>query len=422
VTAFIVGRMAAVKPFPLLFISDAVTARTGLARITCDLASRVHKHLGHLYRVGTLGYGGIYDCRLGFPQWSDEGQVDFILPQLPEVWSNLAGDEKGAVLCVWDVSRLAWLSNPRGSQLLLDQKYKSLVNWIEKAPFKKWLYCPVDASGPNDRMSFPLMKSLLGFDRIVGYTRWGADVILRTIGEENAIARKLDWVPHGIDGKIFSPSLDRKMARSVFPTLTEATSIVAPTRFIKPDELLIGIVATNQSRKDFALGIEAAAIVGQSKKVRLWIHTDTYTRDWDIIALLADHQLLGEKTLISTGYLPDEQMAEAYSGCDVTIGIGPEGFGYPIAESVFCGTPCVHGNYGGGPQILKAWPEFLVEPREFKIEGKFSQRRPVYRAEDFAAAILAVAGMRTSPPAFLEWDNLWPHWQTWFENAAADLG
>ena len=54
-------------------------------------------------------------------------------------------------------------------------------------------------------------------------------------------------------------------------------------------------------------------------------------------------------------------MAQFYSACDVTLGIGlGEGAGYPLFESTSCGTPVVHGNYGGGPEYLTA--ESLVEP------------------------------------------------------------
>lgn len=407
-------RMAAIKP--LLIISDAVSAQTGLARIARDLSTRVHKNLSDVYRLATFGFGAPGDCTLGFPQYTAEGVDEFVLPQLPDVWQNFAGVEKGIVMFVWDPSRLGWFSVPGSHEKMAQQKYRSLRKWLEKPPFEKWLYCPVDAEGPHDRLTFSIMKSLYGFDRIIAYSKWGEGVIERTLSTEEAKARHLCSLPHGIDTTVFSPSPDRKLARSVFPIITGATSIVAKHKAVRDDETLIGIVATNQGRKDWSLGIKTAAILASKIKVRLWIHIDTLNRDRDILSLLIDYGMLGEQTLISTGHIPDEHMAEAYSACDVTLGIGPEGFGYPIFESIFCGTPCVHGNYGGAPEHMDR--NCLVEPVAFREEGCYSLKRPVYRAEDFAAAVLPLRGTRTTPPAYLDWNNLWPRWEAWFREAA----
>ena len=408
--------MAAIKP--LLFISDAVSAPTGLARITRDLAQGVHESINDLYRVATFGYGGPGNRSLGFQQYAAENVEDFILGQLPDVWTDFAGDEKGVVMCVWDTSRLAWLASPRESEKLNAPKYRGLMRWLEHAPFEKWLYCPVDASGPNDRMTFPLMKTLQGFDRIIAYSEWGKAVIERTIGPEKSAAVGLHALPHGIRSDIFTQAPSRRSARRAFPSMTQAVSFTEMPKPIEDDEILIGIVATNQARKDWPLGIETAAILAQNRRVRLWLHIDSINRNWDIIGLLIDYGLLGDRSMISTGHLSDMNLARAYSACDLTIGIGPEGFGYPIFESVFCGTPCIHGNYGGAPEHLSAWPECLVEPVAFRIDGVYSQRRPVYRACDFANAAERMIGKRVNRPGHLDWSNLWPRWESWFRAGA----
>ena len=80
--------------------------------------------------------------------------------------------------------------------------------------------------------------------------------------------------------------------------------------------------------------------------VLLWIHIDAMERFWSISALLVDYGLQNQ-AVVTTGRLTDEQMTWAYSACDVTWGIGRgEGFGFPIYESLACGIPCIHGNYG----------------------------------------------------------------------------
>jgi glycosyltransferase involved in cell wall biosynthesis len=405
-----VDPMAAIKP--LLIISDAVSAQTGLARIARDISTRIHQNINDVYRVATFGFSAPGDCTLGFPQYTAEGVDDWVLPQLPEVWQNFAGEEKGIVMCIWDPSRLGWFAVPGSHDKMGEHRYRSMRKWLEKPPFEKWLYCPVDAGGPNDRLTFSIMKTLFGFDRIIAYSSWGADLIERTMSTEESKARDLCSLPHGIDTKVFSPSPDRKLARSVFPTITGASSIVTKTKAVREDEVLIGIVATNQARKDWALGVHAAAILADKMKVRLWVHTDVLTRHWDILSILIDYGMLGERTFVSTGHIPDQQMAEAYSACDVTLGIGPEGFGYPIFESLFCGTPCVHGNYGGAPEHMDR--ECLVEPVAFREEGCYNQVRPVYKAEDFAAAVERVLDKQITRPNDLDWENLWPRWEAWF--------
>ena len=406
--------MAAIKP--VMLISDSVSAPTGLARIARDLAVGIHKNLGDIYRLATFGFGAPMDCSLGFPQITAENTDEFILPTLPEAWNGFAGNEKGIVLCVWDASRLGWFSTPTTAEKLTGPKYRSLAKWLEKPPFEKWIYCPLDASGPNGKLTFSLMKTLYGFDRILAYSEWGRAIIEATIGTEAAEAKHLCALPHGIHTDVFSQSPDRQLLRSVFPKLTGSTSIIAEHRGIAEDEVLIGIVATNQERKDWALGIKTVAILAdKGMKVRLWIHTDVLNRNWDILGLLIDYGMLGDRTLISTGYLSDEEMADAYSACDVTLGIGPEGFGYPIFESMFCGTPCVHGDYGGAPEHMPA--EYLVEPFAERIQGVYSQERPLYRAEDFVKAVEGVVGKRAVPPSRLDWKNLWPRWEAWFRES-----
>ena len=399
---------------PILIISDAPSASTGLARITADLATRIHQHLGDVCRVGTLGYGGPGSCRLGFQQYAIEGMNDWIIPNLPQVWNDFAGDEKGIVMTIWDASRLTWFAQPNCELLAANE---SLRNWLANPFFKRWGDFPIDAEGPNGKLSFPLQKTLLGFDRTLAYGEWARGVVERSIGVQAASERDLDILPHGIDTEIFYEE-DRTLCRSLFPKITGAQGITVAPAPIKADELLVGIVATNQNRKDWALGIETAALIAKERKLRLWIHTDALERYWSIPALLVDHGLLGQ-AMISLGYLPDEQMAEAYSACDVTLGIGAgEGWGYPLAESLACGTPVIHGNYAGGAEIVSA--AMRVEPIAYRSEGLYSSKRPVFDAQAWATRALEFAGQRVVLDPQYAWQNLWPRWQSWFRKGLND--
>jgi len=392
---------------PLLIIGDAPSAPTGLGRITAEVASRAHQHLGDAYRVAALGYGGPGSRRFGFQPYVIEGLTDWVIPTLPEVWQDFAGNEKGIVLAIWDPSRLTWFSRPE-TELLKERE--ALRRWLFNAPFERWLYCPLDATGPDGKLSFPLKQTLLGFDRILAYGQWGQGVIEQTLGQDESAKRHLDSLPHGIDTEVFFES-DRQLCRRLFARITGAQTMTGACSPIAGDEILIGIVATNQARKDWALGIETAAILGKDRKVRLWIHTDKAEHHWSIPALLIDYGLV-DRALISLGYLSDEKMAEAYSACDATLGIGAgEGWGFPLAESLACGTPVIHGNYAGGRDIVP--PEMRVEPVAYRMEGLYSSVRPVFQAQDWATRVLQFIGKRATLDPQFAWSNLWPRWQKW---------
>ena len=406
----------------LLTISDAISAQTGLGRIHRDLVTRIVENLSDVYEVATMGYGGVGTSKIPVAQYPAEGMSDWVLPSLPGVCEDFFGKDKVTIMSIWDPHRLTWLAAPRGCSELFS-KFPDLQQWAMRRPFELWGYIPIDSSGPNDRLTFPIMKTLLGFDRLLAYGAFGEGVIRRTIGDEEADKRHLTHLPHGIDGEVFYP-MDRKLSRKLFLQYTGAQSFFqligqpgATTNPIADDEVLIHIVATNQSRKDWSLGLECCAILARDRKIRIWAHLDDMERTWSIPNLLVDFGLLG-RTLISKDQISDEHMATGYSACDIGLGIGlGEGYGYPIMESLFCGTPCLHTNYGGAPQWMDN-PDLLVEPITYRYEGSYASKRPVCSAQDWADRANAVIGKRANRNGDIAWDNLWFRWSQWFREAA----
>jgi len=406
----------------LLTISDAVSAPTGLARIHRDIVTRALDNLSDVYEICTMGYGGIGTTKIKVPQFPCEGMIDWILPSLPAVCEDFFGEERGTIMFIWDAHRVSWFSQPvrLGNESLA--KFPGLKEWLMQANIEKWLYCPIDSSGPNDRLSFPIALTLLGFDRLLAYGQFGEDVIRRTIGDEEANNRHLTHLPHGIDGNVFWEN-PRQNSRKLFLQYTGAQSLLhmlgvqKETRPIADDEVLISIVATNQYRKSFPLGIETASILARTRKVRLWIHTDHLEKNWSIPSDLINFGMM-DNTIISLGIIPDDRMATAYSACDLSLGIGlGEGMGYPIHESLFCGTPCIHGNYGGAPEWMMH-PDMLVEPIAYHYEGSYSSKRPVFRAEDWAAVAEKFIGRRVQCNGDLDWEHLLPKWENYLREAS----
>ena len=267
----------------------------------------------------------------------------------------------------------------------------------------------MDATGPHDRLTAILKHTIEGFDRVIAYSAWAESILRRTL--KGPLLDTLTSLPHGLDASVFYPREPYTTARHGFGERIGAKERSGSWLSIPDDALLVGIVATNQVRKDWGLGIATIAEMAQHRKVMLWAHTDELNRHWSLPALLNDFGLR-HNAVVTTIALTDEQMAYCYSACDVTLAIGlGEGFGYAAAESLACGTPVVAPNYGGGEFVPE---EMLVEPMAYRLEGSYNCVRPVFTAQKWAQKALAVSAKRTQLPGHLDWNVLWPRWEDWF--------
>jgi glycosyltransferase involved in cell wall biosynthesis len=396
------------KITPILLLSDAPTAGTGLGRITNDLATQIATNMSDVFRVATIGYGGINSRHLPYHHYPAEGMDDFVMPTLPEIWEDWAGKEEGVLLTINDLSRMGWLAVPKSSEQL--KKYETLRSFLLSKPFQLHGYFPIDASGAGDRLSFPLQKILGGFDRHLAYGKWAAGVVDRSIPVPEGTTH---YLPHGIHTDVFYQR-DREECRKQFTQITGAQFLLPSVKLrprIEKTDILVGIAATNQSRKDWATGLETVAILSKTRSVKIWLHTDVMENAWSIPLLLVDHGLL-DSAYISVGRLTDDDMAKAYSACDVVLGIGlGEGYGYVHAESQACGTPCIVGSYAGGAELVPR--EMQVDPVAYRYEGIFTSKRPVFNPEDWAKKAEGWIGYRVSVDPQYDWKNLWPRWEAW---------
>lgn len=390
------------QPLPILFLGDSPSLRTGLARIGRYLASSVATMPE--YRVGFLGRGGVADPRLPFFQATFNPCDQWGEHHLEHVWRTFAGDRRGVIFTIWDAARLLWFARP----LALDP---SLMRFLgPERTFERWGYFPVDATGPRDRLTATATATIAAYERPLAYTIWGAQVIGRSIG------RECDWIPHGIRTDIFKPH-------------EKAASRMA-LGFSNKD-LVTGCIMANQPRKDWGLAFALMSrLHDRNPRVRFWAHVDVMDRSgaWSIPALIADFHAQDWTLVTSGSTLDDERLAVAYSGCDLTIlpSLG-EGFGFPLAESLSCGVPVVHGNYAGGAEIVRALdPSWLVEPRGWRLAERQNCLRPVFEPQDWVDLIerKVEEGM---PPveqcrdavSHLDFGLLWKScWKRWFEEGA----
>lgn len=378
---------------PLLFVSDSISSQSGLGRITRDLAVRVHKHLGDVYRVGTCGYGGFGSRKFPWPDYHLHSVENWVLPELPAIWNDFAGEEEGIVFFVWDASRLYWMGRPQTCPI------PHLRKWVETAKIQKWVYGAIDAEGPNGKVPSSIAETYKGFDRVLDYSAFSS-----------RITGNPDHLPHGIDTSVFYPR-DHKDARkrlmgSGFAGLTS-------------DSMLLGIVATNQARKNWQLGFETCKILlDRGYDVRLWCHTDILDRYWSIGNLIADYGLQG-RVAVTTQRFTDDELAWMYSACNVTLSNAPEGFGYSSAESLACGIPTIAGSYGGQSEFVPTIMQ--VDPIAYHYEGAYCSKRPVHDPRQWADAAWEWYGQRydySVLPSEVDWygDTLWPHWEKWFKD------
>jgi len=135
-------------------------------------------------------------------------------------------------------------------------------------------------------------------------------------------------------------------------------------------------------------------------------------------ALAADFGVSPTVTLAGTQ--TDTELSYRYSACDLTILPSAEGFGFPLVESMACGVPVIHGNYGGGAELIprESW---LVAPTSFHLETPQNVLRPVWEPNDWVAAIERVLEEKPTVEEcrvaveHLQWKNLWPSaWSKWF--------
>lgn len=368
--------------YPVLILSDSPLGPSGLGRIAREIAERA-VHIPEI-EIGFAGLGGTTSKHLPYPFYPLTRLPNYSLPDLPQVWRDFAGDRKGAIFTIWNHTWLHWLTEPKANPP------GELRDFVAQKPFDLWGYIPVDATRADGTL--PRGDILARFDRLLAYTAFGQEAIGRTT------QRPVPHMPHGLDTSIFFPR-DPQTSRKSFGL----PEVSGP---------LIGVVATNSERKDWGLAFEVAAEIPDCL---LWAHTDrTHGPEafWNLPELA---QINGVKNvIITTCHYLDHRMAEMYSACDCTLGIGNEGWGLPLSESLACGTPVVTMDWAGQTEFV---PQSMrVRPQGYLQFGYAGLVRPIHEHWHWVANLKAAkkSEMSLLDPQF-EWRNCWPRWEAWLK-------
>lgn len=398
----------------VIVVGDAPNSPVGLSRIARDLTQRLwddRELLGiDVCQMGLNYDGSPWPWRV-FPIHDTEnwGREDL---RRTLAWFAEAG-KPTVVFSAWDPSRCY----PMSELVSHPDPLVKLGRWV-----RFWGYFPIDAQGPNVYFGGPAAEALTKYARVLGYGRWGAKILRATLEKQGSLS-PVSYLPHGLDLSFFSPVMGDEVKNFTPPEVLR----------LAEGRTVVGVVASNQPRKDYGLAFETLSLVREAVPDLLpWVHVDTQVKHWSIPQLAEDFGFNSTQGMVVTEYLEDMELAAMYSLCAATIapGLG-EGFGYPIVESLACGTPVVHGDYGGGAELVPN-QEWLVPAAAARLDGIYGMVRPVFSAADFADRVVrAIEAKKTEPEvvreycagavAHLNWDHLWLRWRSWFNAGLQEI-
>jgi len=403
---------------PLLIMADSIAGQSGLGRIARDLAVRIHADLADTFKVGSFGIGGPIASSSRFPFFNcSVMRLQGIVPiDLLGVWDDFAGKEKGILLTIQNCSWVQYLAQPE----LLPPTHP-LSAFLLSHPFRRWLYCPIDGHLPDGTLGGQLSPILTGFDRLLAYTRYGAEVIEKTLEKWEgqlsvSTVNSIPNLPHGLDASIFHPR-DRRFARQTFLSRVSNGASALP---LKDDQVVVCMTGTNTSRKDWGLAFQTCALLLQRNvNVFLWGHTDCLTAPpshWNL-SVLAKQFGMEKRVCLTTDRLTDDDLAWGYSAMDCMLATSSEGFGFSPLEALGCGLPVVGTTYAGSAEFVPR--DMQVAPVSYTLESPFLIQRSIHSPVEVADKVIEIIGnpaydhSRSLLDPQYEWENCWPRWKAW---------
>jgi glycosyltransferase involved in cell wall biosynthesis len=379
---------------PVYLLGDGWGVPSGLGRIARDLSAVLELPQIGYHPPATVVRGG--ENQYSFSHLD----TDYGAATVVEWLAGRHDPQLPGVLCViWDPSRAFHYLAPM-------RRY--LPEW------QLWGYFAVDGHDINGSLSGSLAEAVQKFDRVTAYTKYGAD-ILRPLHD-----KPVSYLPHGI-------SIERGYYQEEAQLEVVRRRLIP--RFDGPSgDWLVGCVATNQPRKDLHLFVETIAkLRAEGQRVWGWLHTDTVYRHWSVPELLNVHKV-SKWIRVTVGVLPDSELHQLYAACRATICVGRgEGFGYPIVESLGCGTPCLAIAYAGGAELTP--PQWRYPYHALAYDNVYGIGRPIASADSLVGMLYQIAASDRDElraycrgaVRYLHWDYLARRWQTWLKKGLEAL-
>lgn len=245
-------------------------------------------------------------------------------------------------------------------------KTRGLFQWVG--------YTAVDGEAFSGGVPQFWAQVILNMDRIVAYTDYGKEAILKTFPQ---VKNRIDIIYHGFDNKEYYP-------------LAQEEIIKQRAKLNTLDKVVYLAVARNQGRKNWPEIFKAWRKVidrGNCPNAYLWPHTYFYDNaGHNIDNILNELNLINSKSIIffesiargqsAVKLLPENMLNILYNCSDVFLSASGEGFGLPIIEAMGCKLPCI---------VLdeSATKELGAEGRAYKIKtklyitGRYMSERPV---------------------------------------------
>lgn len=328
---------------------------------------RIHRNIGlglqsNGFQVVSIGYGGTHIEKklVDWPVYCTDGKNqnayfgETIFDQV------VYKEQPDIVLTIGDTWNFHFIANSNLRKTFL---------WVG--------YVAIDGEIHNGGVPPTWHSTLNDMDRIVTYTQYGKQAILKSL---QITPTKVEVIPHGVSTNDFYPMSDvqRQQVRNKYG--------------IPQDSIIYTLVARNQYRKNIPEIFKAwqkFIANGEHKNALLWPHMmfkDSFGNNLnEIIKILGIQRSLiffeqYAKAPSNLDTVSIQMMNELYNLSDIVLLISGEGMGFPLLEAIATAKPIITLNHSACGEIVKDIGE-LVDV-DYYVTGAHSTERPYPNIDD----------------------------------------